>query len=422
MSETIAFCFPYKSVGGVSMLFLRMAEYLAEMGVGPVAVIDYADGFMARHLRSPKVQLWVYPENGELKVPSDVVLVFQAMTPWSIFPNLRISPETRVFFWQCHPFNFVPTIPFFSRWVFGNNKLGGLVLKLAFRRYLRQSRRFVETLLTNRALVFMDGPNLDTTQRYLGISVDKAEFCAIPIVPSQVPQNREVKPVASQDVSLKNIRAVWIGRIVDFKVNILDYIIQRLNRYSSETKTPISLTIVGTGADLPRIQAQLGNTDFFSVEQTDHVRPEDLDTFLQERTDILFSMGTSALEGARLGIPTVLLDVWYQPIHHGCQLRFLFESSRLSIGDVRGPSDDRLDLDNFDALMARFLADPVGIGDRCRSYCETHHSIERVGKSLLEGLGKTTAKYSSLVATGCLEVGCLYRIHSALKRFVRFYS
>lgn len=105
------FCFPYRRVGGVSLLFLRVGEELSRLGMADVTLVDYADGYMARHHDPALSTLAAYRDDGVVEVPEDAILILQSMSPWSIYPGLRPSPATRVLFWNCHPFNLVPTLP-----------------------------------------------------------------------------------------------------------------------------------------------------------------------------------------------------------------------------------------------------------------------------------------------------------------------
>jgi len=43
------FCFPYRGVGGVPLLFLRIAEELSARSKAETYLVDYSDGFMAKH-------------------------------------------------------------------------------------------------------------------------------------------------------------------------------------------------------------------------------------------------------------------------------------------------------------------------------------------------------------------------------------
>ena len=49
MKKNLFLIFPYKGVGGVSVLFKRAAEWLVERNFS-VKVIDYSDGFISKSL------------------------------------------------------------------------------------------------------------------------------------------------------------------------------------------------------------------------------------------------------------------------------------------------------------------------------------------------------------------------------------
>ena len=105
----VYFCFPYKSVGGVSILFLRLAYSLFEKYNFKCTLIDYKDGYMSKNANLDKVDIEFYDDLKKTIIVKDSIIVFQSMTPWSIFPNLVINKSTKVFFWTCHPFNFIPS-------------------------------------------------------------------------------------------------------------------------------------------------------------------------------------------------------------------------------------------------------------------------------------------------------------------------
>ena len=96
MNKKIYFCFPYKKVGGVSIVFLRLSKELSNMGY-ECYLIDYIDGYMSQHI-DPSVNLLEYDDKRSTHVPSNSIVVFQSMTPWSIFPNLSINPNANVVF------------------------------------------------------------------------------------------------------------------------------------------------------------------------------------------------------------------------------------------------------------------------------------------------------------------------------------
>ena len=150
------FCFPDRNVGGVPVLFGRIARELAAHSEHSACIIDYAGGAMARNFSGNGVRLIEYDDGRAVEVPNDAIVIHQTTRPWALFPSLRIPPSARLFFWNCHPFNLVPTLPGFRSAVTANRRAGQIVLATILRPYRQTMRRFTEFLLERRALVFMD--------------------------------------------------------------------------------------------------------------------------------------------------------------------------------------------------------------------------------------------------------------------------
>ncbi|MFT4805611.1 MAG: hypothetical protein ACI9YE_002833, partial [Psychroserpens sp.] len=55
--KNLIFCFPYRGVGGVSLLFLRMAEYLVSRVDFNIFCIDYEDGFISKNLSNHDITM-----------------------------------------------------------------------------------------------------------------------------------------------------------------------------------------------------------------------------------------------------------------------------------------------------------------------------------------------------------------------------
>ena len=72
-----------------------------------------------------------------------------------------------------------------------------------------------------------------------------------------------------------------------------------------------------------------------SIELIDYISPGEIENFLLlNEIDILMAMGTSALEGARLGIPTILLDIAYNEVRDGYNYQWINERDGFTLGDV----------------------------------------------------------------------------------------
>lgn len=404
--------FPYRGVGGVSMLFLRLAEYLAQHGLAECHLVDYADGFMARNVKDTRVHLECYEDQGKpLDIPADAVALFQSMTPWSIFPGVRLAAQTRVFFWNCYPFNLIPLLPGLRRPMQQHALLARMILATALRGFRGKMRRLVRLMAERRSLVFMDRPNVETTQRYLGVRLEKPVYVPIP-----VPAGGSLLASPNRDWSAQGLRVVWLGRVVDFKFYILHHSLRALNDLQAQLGLPIKMTLVGSGDYADRLAEAAAALPHIHCDFIEHIAPQALDAFLTDEADLLLAMGTSALEGARLGVPTLLLDVAHGPVGEGYVFRWLYQRSGFTLGDILQPADlipgNSSLADRINDLIKDFAAQ----SSMCRQYFETHHELSSVADKLLKELAACQCTYEDLRNQGLLGRGILYTIFAAIRK------
>jgi hypothetical protein len=405
------FCFPYRGVGGVPLLFLRIAEELSARSMAETYLVDYADGFMSKHRIEGLSHFIEYRESIEVRIPNDAVAVFQSMTPWSIFPALKLSPQTRVLFWNCHPFNLVPTFPGLRRQMQNSVTFGYIVLATVLRSYRKKMLRLVRLMLSSRALVFMDQGNVTTTERYLGFAIPDPVYLPIP---AQTPVRLKTTPV--RNFRLEGLRIAWIGRVVDFKYHILKKMLEELNRLQPELDLCIEVTIVGSGDYIEKLNDDVLTMKCISLHFIENIEPHLLDDFLLDEVDILMAMGTSALEGAKLGIPTLLLDVAYGEVPSGYLFQWLHERKGLSLGDVLGPEHFASGNHSLADRFEEAVGDYTGVSARAAEHFKNFHSLPTVAEKLLTIARETTCTYGDLAAAKLVERGLMYSIFNKLRK------
>ena len=97
-NKELIFIFPYNGIGGVSTLFMNVAETISREYGTKVSVVDYKNGYISQNIDlNPNLQLLIYSEKENLKLPSNSIAIFQSMTPWSIFPNLTYGDRQNSF-------------------------------------------------------------------------------------------------------------------------------------------------------------------------------------------------------------------------------------------------------------------------------------------------------------------------------------
>jgi hypothetical protein len=403
----IYFCFPYHGVGGVSLLFMRMGSELARQGLADVTLVDYADGYMARHRDRELTSLAVYEDNGEVPIPADAVAVFQSMTPWSIFPGLRPSPDSRILFWNCHPFNLVPAFPGIRISMQRSRALAKLLLATALRRYRGTMRSFARELLTRRSLVFMDRVNVETTEDMLGLEVAEPVYL----------------PIAAEEVAPRPPRALgpglciaWIGRIVDFKYFILLHALTELDRAAPGLGRPVSVTIVGDGDYRERLVASVRHFTQIEVHFAGEMTPAELDLWLSREVDMLMAMGTAALEGAKLGIPTLLLDVSYGTVAADYRFSWLHDRDGGTLGDFAHARRSPAGPESMSARLRELVDDNVGLGAAVYAYFRRVHALSVVARALSSKAASAECRWRDLETLGLTRRGLAYPLFKWLRK------
>jgi hypothetical protein len=411
----IYFCFPYRGVGGVSLLFLRIAEYFQCNGLAQCYLVDYFDGFMARNLRSDSgVELSVYNDMGPVVVvPKCSVVVFQSMTPWSIFPGIKPDPHARILFWNCFPFNLIPFLPGLRRQMQDNELLARLILATLLRGYRNKIRKLIALLSSKRALVFMDSPNLLTTKLYLGVTIFDPVYVPIPICLSKNDHFIEM----NRDFS-RQLRVVWVGRLVDFKFYTLQRALIELNRLQPLLKVSVLVNIVGSGPYRDQLFTEVKNLSNLTFHFIDHISPNKLDEYVVQNTDLLLAMGTSALEGARLGVPTILLDIAHGPVSENYVFSWLYERKGFTLGDVICEENFAPDNNSLLCHIRELIDDFPQVSEMCRNYAKYNHDIKQVAKKLLDAIYSSNCTYGDLANAGLLKRGFLYPVFRMIRNKV----
>ncbi len=387
---TVTFFFPYHLVSGVPFLFARMAQALGARGYDCI-VVDYPNGCLANLTQgAPGVRLMPFEAGESLRVPADSLLVMQGILPATLRPELNIAPETRVAFWVLHAMNFVQTlIP--TTW--GRHlqtrypSVQHLANHTVMRMHTKRLGSFLEEVHCQHSLWFMDGSTLDTTRRYLDVALSDPTLLPVLVdVPADNPRRLSEK---------QPLTAAWLGRLDDFKVSILNHTLRAIERHAAARGQEVVMRVVGEGP--LEQQVVTPNPRHVIMERLGTLTGDSLTRALSS-SDVLFAMGTSALEGARRGVPTVLLDYSYGAVPAHYRFRWLFTADRDELGrlidaDLVGPEGGTVS-PIFDALAL----DAAGLSQKSFEYCRDHHSIDCGVERFLAAAGRARFTWGGIPA------------------------
>ena len=413
--KKIFFIFPSRSLGGVPLLFIRLGEELDNRKLADVFYVDYANGTMANELnyadKSSKILL--YDDVELTHIPNDSIVVFQSLRPWQIAASqLRIPSDCKIVFWNCHPFNLVPTFPGVRGIMQNRPSLGRLLLKTLLRYWSTKMISLLDLMLEKNSIFFMDKVNVKTTEFYLDVKVQSPLYLPIPVLNTKY-QNSCLQKKNDNEI----LRFVWVGRIVDFKFYILIHTLSKLDKLSIKLNKNITIKIIGVGDHLGRLKMAVNKFDQVSIEFIDEVMPSSLDRYLIEECDILLAMGTSAIEGAKLGIPTLLLDISYSEVPDGYEYRWLHERDGMSLGEMINFLDNTKGQDSLMKLINEYLNKGEMLSEKSCKYFEDHHAIQNIAISFMKLINNANCYWKDLKSENLIEIGFIYGAFRFIRKF-----
>lgn len=392
---SICFYFPYLEDSGVPVLFYRIANEIAQSNPKiKISIIDYEGGVMWRNvLNLGNIIKIKFEDKVHISPPSNSILVMQPIIPYYWPKELVLDEKQKLFFWNLHPQNLTPSfLPFpflrnlqFTKfWVYKS-------ASVFFPNLLSRLRTFVNTLVYHDALVFMDKTNLEFTEKYLFLEIGKRDYLPVPAVISY----------ESKHVNKKSVHAVvhfcWIGRLCDFKSHILVYSILKLNEIANHfLEKKFEFHIVGDGPFLNYIKKKLRNCTNVDIKFYGSIPHQQIDDFLSNNVDILMAMGTSALEGAKLGIPTFLLDISTNSISNDYVFRMLYDTKEYDLGHYIDKSDFFENNTTLINYLKDIFYDYELHSKKSFEYFLSNHHIGSVKNLFIEKVNKSTLTYEMI--------------------------
>lgn len=385
----LVFYFPHHKIGGVSILFLRMAEALSSEYL--VYVADYSDGYMAKNI-SKNIKLFCIDQ--EYYFPENSIFIFQSFLPWR-FPFLeKVKPSSRIFFWNLHPKNFDPSI-FNEKSNFNLFKIISKIVNIFAWKRIIKVKKLINYLIQNKALEFMDVENLRSTEEIIGEKLHINNF--LPVATPKLIKRKNFDLVSNE------IKLGWVGRLADFKYRILEHLMHRLSGLNIENKD-ITLIIIGDGdyGDYLKKEAILLSSNRFKIIFLGELSPQDLHQYLRENIDIVFSMGSSALEAASIGLPVFLTDYSYDKIKKKYKFSLIYEKYGYCLGE--NIVDESYENEcSLKYSIINILKDYELYSDLCFKYWETNFSLDSVAISLKNRINSTTATFGNMKKRGYFE-------------------
>lgn len=374
MKQNIIFFHPSRGYGGGELIIKRIVENhnLLLNYFSNIYIIDYIDGTSRLIQINSKIRFLDFTENQKIILPEDSILVVFSSYLYSIERYLVFNKSVSFFLWVVHPYELLLSLfPFFKYFLHYTNAYFyiKLILSLLFRKeYSLIKKKFIQI---SNSLVFMDITNKESFYGLFPKTISRDVYLPIP-VDSESDLREKIKRNKK-----KSMTCLWIGRIVNFKVfsliNVLEAIIKVIEH---DDEISINFNIIGNGKWLSKLKPFLNYRsrklvlNFLGTQN-----PENVINYIT-RSDLVFAMGTSALESAKCKIPTILLDFSYRKIPKVIKYRWIYESVGYSLGENISSHTQKNRSHYMKEIINTTLEDEENrIGEKCFQYFIENHSI-----------------------------------------------
>jgi glycosyltransferase involved in cell wall biosynthesis len=401
----VVFFYPSHRVGGAEYLIIRLTEYFLEHNIN-CYIIDFKNGIYRKLSKKiPESAFIEFKENFIIPEDSYIVTYPSEIKKLSEYIN-KNNKKNKVLFWIIHHDNFESLIPL-------KNHLPNFLLKLLLYPTIKKTIRILNE---KKSLIAMNSGVLERFKYLYGVNYD-IPYCPIPV--------KIINKLSTKNTnysftfkSKNKFKCVWLGRISVEKIYPIKRIIEDMDLLNNVN---IEFDIIGDG-EYKYIIKEFKPRSHLKVRFLGTII-ENLDSILKNY-DICFAMGTSALEAAKLGIPTVLVDPSYCELPRGYKYRWLYETEDFNLGymlPTEKVKENKLNIgDIFNILSDQ--EKKIIIGERCYQYVVNNHSLETVAKKLLDFINNsklTIEDVRELEINSSLFFNLFKKIHKIGKKIKR---
>ena len=285
LQKDICFFLPSNTLGGCEMLFIRIANYLAQNTHKKISYIDYSNG-IASKLIVDDVHFIQY-SNSCITFNNDVVVVAPVTLASEL--DLITGKNVQFLFWNLHPRNI--------EW---------LQLRSGLKR--NKIHDFIRKIINANGLISMDFATNETVRVFTNKNTD-----IVPVVLDNV--NFKIK---TSLINEDEINIGWCSRLDEDKIYSLLNLMENFKNYKTLKKKV--LHIIGSGNSEALIDFEY-YSKFFKIIRKGTIQPSELPLYLSSNIDCLFSMGTSLLEASKIATPSVMCFLYSELT---CENSFVF--------------------------------------------------------------------------------------------------
>lgn len=367
----MAICFYWadKGVGGVPVEYSILINNICRDV--KVKLFANKDGFLLNHIKDKSLIDIYFIEDITIKDLSNLIYPEDVLVITTFHEFIyRCEIDCRILFWNVFPTTLISI-----------NKLS-----LFFNR--RACQKMFDVMFDKSGIVFMDRTGVENA-KINQISIRK-KIPYFPVIVEDMPC-KYTPPILLE----KLLRIVYVGRAINWKVFPMLKIIKDIEK--TEFVNKIQITIITDNKI--NFKHLLGYDSDLKIIFVENLTRSELNSYLLHNCDLYIGMGTSCLDAAKMGIPSVLADYSYSPFPDNYRYTWLYNTNGYCLADLA----EKKQISPYDFYL-RDLLDDIFIkgislstySEKSYLYVKSKHSIENVRTLFIDYCQNTHLKTSDL--------------------------
>ena len=244
------------------------------------------------------------------------------------------------------------------------------------------TRKLVSRIGKDGGLVFVDEFAKEENEKLLGVVISDPEYLPIPV---DIPERN----LWLDNTHRKNeLSFTYVGRAADWKIFPVRKVLIDINTNKTQNSKVVFHIITDNAKEFGNGLKGIDDSKVL-VKYHENLSPLQLNDFLVENSSLHFAMGTSALDGAKLGVPTVLLDFSFEEFPEDYRYNFLFSTRKYSVGNKIRKGELFIG-HTMDELISGIRNEKTkkDFSDRCYQHVKSYHDVHETTNMVLRGAEK----------------------------------
>lgn len=370
----LLFYVPSRIYGGTELLFLRLIDYLAKLNEYDIDVIASKESVFYQKLPAQVNVL----EKIELNYIYDgMIISAKYICEFCMLFNTVVV--RKVYIWQLQPDELATQFfPYVNRFrIFGAlfSVLRSIQVVFLFHSRKKMLCKKLDEWENNDGLLYMDKSNYCETQAWLNRDIHHE----VEYQPIASPARDYVYSERCTDIISDVLIVSIVSRIsFDFKYYPILSTIEALYIFSIKNKRRIKLYVVGDGDALDFLKKEVSQfiCDDLAIIFCGFMPIDVVVRDIYPNVDVAIGMGTSVLDSASLGIPTLVTDLHTFRINGSdARFRWLHQVDGFNVGNyIQKKSTNGFDLNTG---LEYFYSNRILLSERDYSYFMNNHEVNK---------------------------------------------